>query len=113
VLDIQSKVDGVIDLLEPSRVLIKEGNLLFSPQPEKIPIEHRVFLFNGNILINMKLNISDLILFAKRKDKILLTVTFSKEYQLKGEVYLENARVILCGDSSSMMHLFLLILCSP
>jgi len=94
VLEIQSMVDGISDLLAPSRFLVKEGNLLFSAQPDKLPIEHRIFLFN------------DVILFTKKKDKILLTMSFSKEYQLKGMTDLENARVILCADSSVHKNAF-------
>eukprot|EP01114_Cavostelium_apophysatum_P008988 TRINITY_DN2205_c0_g1_i1.p1 TRINITY_DN2205_c0_g1~~TRINITY_DN2205_c0_g1_i1.p1 ORF type:complete len:259 (+),score=60.15 TRINITY_DN2205_c0_g1_i1:80-856(+) len=72
ILSIQNNVDGVTDLISPTRVLVREGvltvqaynNLRVSSENIK-PIEHQVYLFNDSIL------------FARKKDIKLLS---SKEY---------------------------------
>jgi len=95
VLEIQSNIDGVVDLLSPARIFLQQGTLLVSTPQEKQLTELMVYLF------------SDLIILArKKKENKLLLLTASKEFILKYQVPLESARVILCAEWDVYKHIF-------
>eukprot|EP01119_Soliformovum_irregulare_P010103 TRINITY_DN246_c0_g3_i1.p1 TRINITY_DN246_c0_g3~~TRINITY_DN246_c0_g3_i1.p1 ORF type:complete len:1281 (+),score=503.97 TRINITY_DN246_c0_g3_i1:73-3915(+) len=61
ILSIQNSIDGIVDLVAPSRILIKEGILSVQLSSHDKTTDHLTYLFN------------DLVIFAKKKDLKIIT----------------------------------------
>jgi len=77
IVAIQNIIDGVNDLIAPTRVFLQEGILGVQLSLHDRPLDHQVFLFN------------DLLVIAKKKAMPLMYVT--KEYYLVARLPLDTA----------------------
>jgi len=84
ILAIQESIDGVFDLIQPTRVLLREGILSVQLTFNDKPLDHQVFLFN------------DLLLVAKKK---AVTLISSRDFYLVSKLPLGTA-VIAWSDGT-------------